>query len=215
LWWPPDAGRIGPVDVTPPPVRRGLAFLVPALAVLAAVLTVAGTFLPLFRSEEPFGSGGADVIRSAIGAWSTQYQFPAQNEINSASAPVGLPLLVASAVLLAAAVLGIRQAVTRRPGPAADRTTLAGAAFHLGAVGTVGMLGTRLSDAGRIRVEVTLGIGLWLLIAAALAAALAAVLSLRERAGGRPEWADPDVAFADTTTPPSGVAITVLPPERD
>ncbi|WP_410668509.1 hypothetical protein [Amycolatopsis sp. cmx-4-68] len=203
------------MDVTSAPARRGPAFLVPALAVLAVVLTVAGAFLPLFRSVEPIGSGADDVIRSVMGAWAIRYKFPGHDEISSSSAPVGLPLLVASAILLAAAVLGIRQAATRRPGPAAGRTTLVGAAFLLGAVATVGMLGTRLSDAGRTRAETTLGLGLWLLVAAALAAAVAAVLSLRERAAGRPEWADPDVAYADTTTPPSGVAITVLPPERD
>ena len=38
------------MDVAPRPAR-GMAFLGPALVVLALVLTVAGTFLPLFRSE--------------------------------------------------------------------------------------------------------------------------------------------------------------------
>ena len=29
------------------------------------------------------------------------------------------------------------------------------------------------------------------------------------------DWADPDLAYADTPTPPIGVAITVLPPDPD
>jgi hypothetical protein len=125
-------------------------------------------------------------------------------------------LLLACAILLAAAVLGIRQTVTRRPDPAASRTTLVGAAFLFGAVCTVGMLGAnQLFGSGRSTAETTVEIGMWLLVAAVPAAIVAAVLSLRVPAAGRPDWADPDVAFADTTTPPSGVAITVLPPERD
>jgi hypothetical protein len=208
------------VDVTPQPAprpaRRGMAFLAPAFVVLAVVLTVAGAFLPLFRTTEPFGYGEPGIIRSVRGAWRIAYTFPGRDEVSSPSAPIGIPLLLAGAILLAAAALGIGQAVTRRLGPVVSRTTLVGAAFLLGAVCTVGMLGAPpLSGSGRSRVEISAAIGMWLLVAAALAAAVAAVLSLRVPAAGRADWADPDVAYADTTTPPSGVAITVLPPERD
>ena len=203
------------MDVAPRPAR-GMAFLGPALVVLALVLTVAGTFLPLFRSEEPFGSAEAGTIHSVMGAWRIAYRFPGHDEISSPSAPVGVSLLLACAILLAAAVLGIRQAVTRRPDLAASRTTLVGAAFLFGAVCTVGMLGAnQLFGSGRSRAETTVEIGMWLLVAAVPAAIVAAVLSLRGHAAGRPDWADPDVAFADTSTPPSGVVITILPPERD
>ncbi|WP_206787571.1 hypothetical protein [Amycolatopsis sp. MtRt-6] len=183
-------------------------FLVPVLATLAVALAVTGTFLPLFRNEQPFTSG---TVRTVVGAWRTHVTLPGRDEISGPSAPLGAALLVGAAILLAAAILGFR-----RPGPAASRTTLAGAAFLLGAVGTVGTLGVQwLYDPGRTGPGLSLEPGLWLLIAAALTAMAAAALSLREPAPGRPEWADPAVAYADTTTPPSGVAITVLPPERE
>jgi hypothetical protein len=205
------------VDLTPePPARRGGAFLAPALVALALALTIVGTFLPFFRTEQAVGWETAGVARSVVGAWRIDFTFPGETEISSPSAPLGLPLVLASAILLAALVLGIRQAATHHPGAAATRTAFAGAAFLAGAVCTIGMQGARrLVDDGPPQTETTLLPGMWALVAAVLAAAAAALLSLRRPVAGRPEWADPTVAFADTTTPPSGIAITVLPPEDD
>ena len=202
------------MDLTPePPARRGGAFLAPAFVALALALTIAGTFLPFFRTDQQTGE---EPTRSIVGAWRIDFTFPGRAEISSPSAPLGLPLVLASAILLAALVLGIRQAATHHPGAAASRTASGGAAFLAGAVCTIGMQGAGqlLGDGPRLT-ETTLLAGMWVLLAAVLAAAAAAVLSLRRPAAGRPEWADPVVAFADTTTPPSGVAITVLPPEGD
>lgn len=187
------------------PVRR---FLPPVLTALAVVLSATGTFLPLFHSEQLIG-GPSEVITSVMDAWRIRFRFPGQDEIDSPSSPVGIPLLLASAILLVAVVLGIR-----KPGPAASRTTLGGAAFLLGAVCTAAMLGAgRLSGSDALGANTTTGAGMWLLIAAGLLAAAAAALTFR--ASGAPEWADPAAAYADTETPPSGVSITVLPPERD
>ncbi|WIY03755.1 hypothetical protein QRX60_07845 [Amycolatopsis mongoliensis] len=205
------------MDPTPePPARRGGAFLTPALVALALALTVAGTFLPFFRTDQLVGWETAGVARSVVGAWRVDFTFPGQPETSSPSAPLGLPLVLASAILLAALVLGVRQAATRHPGAAASRTAFGGAAFLAGAVCTIGMQGARrLLDDGPALTKTTILAGMWLLMAAVLVAVAAAVLSLRRPAAGRPEWADPAVAFADTTTPPSGVAITVLPPDDD
>ncbi|MEU0790854.1 hypothetical protein ABZ342_12350 [Amycolatopsis sp. NPDC005961] len=193
-----------------------MAFFVPVLVVLALALTVLATFLPFFRTEQLLGASDDEVARSVLRAWRVDYSFPGQAELSSPSVPLGFPLLLASAILLTAAVLGIRQAATRRPSPAARRTTLAGAAFLAGSVCTIGMHGaSRLFDDRPAQVDTTVLAGMWLLLAAVLAAAGAAVLSHRRFAAGRPGWADPALAFADTTTPPSGVTITVLPPEND
>ncbi len=177
----------------------------PALAALSAALTVTGSFLPLFAREEPLDSG--NVISSVTGAWRYTFRFPGQEELSTPSTPVGIPLLLAGALLLLAAVLGFRRAA-----PAA---TLAAAVFQLGAVCTVAMLGVSVGNE-RSHAEVTLGTGMWLLIAAALPAVVAAASSIRGwGAPSRPDWADPEAAYADTETPPSGVVITVLPPEPD
>lgn len=214
MWWPRSGGKIGGVDLPEPPARCSGAFLAPALVALALALTVVGTFLPFFRSEESVGWESGGVARSILSAWRIDFTFPGHAEISSPSAPLGLPLVLASAILLAALVLGIRQAATRHPGAAAARTAFGGAAFLAGAVCAIGMQGARrLVDDGPPHTETTLLPGMWVLVAAVLAAAAAAVLSHRRPSASRPEWADPAAAFADTTTPPSGVVITVLPPE--
>jgi hypothetical protein len=183
--------------------------LSPAFSALALALTVVGTFLPLFRTEEPAGtdssSGTAYLVQ---GAWQASMSVPGQDEISAPTPPIGLSLLLAAAILLAAMVLSIRQAAIGRPGEAPGRTTLAGAAFLAGAVCTIALLGMgRALTSGRLRAETTPLAGTWLLIAAVVAAVAAAALSFgRSAAKAGP---------ADTETPPSGVVITVLPPEHD
>lgn len=184
-------------------------FLVPALATLVAALTIAGSVLPLLIREQPTGSG-TETMRSVQGAWWYWYTFPGQGELSSPSTPYGIPLLAAVALLLLAAVLGVR-----RPGPAASRTTLVATVFQLATVCTVAMLGVPVGR-DRFELEVTLGAGMWLLMAGAVPAAVAAAMSFRQPGSPNgPDWANPDAAYADTDTPPSGVVITVLPPERE
>jgi hypothetical protein len=202
------------VALTSRPVHLGL--FAPVFTALAFSLTVLGTFLPFFLTEQSVGLEPSGIARTTSRAWRIDYTFPGQGELSSPAAPIGLPLLLASALLLVAGILGIRQSVTGRPSAAVRRTTLAGATFLAGVVCTIGMDGApRLFSDRTPEVETTALAGMWVLTAAVLAAAAAAVLSDRRFAAGRPEWADPEAAFADTTTPPSGVVITVLPPEDD
>ncbi|MDX3188522.1 hypothetical protein PV458_08970 [Streptomyces sp. MN03-5084-2B] len=188
-------------------VRR---FLAPVLVALVAVLTITGSFLPLFVTEQPVGNG-TEMMRSVIGAWRYWYSFPGQDELSSPSTPYGIPLLGAGALLLLAAVLGFRRA-----GPTASRATLVAAAFQLGTVCVVAMQGVIVGRGERPSPEVTLGTGMWLLVTGAVLAAVVTAMSFRGPGSpDRPGWADPDAAYADTETPPSGVVITVLPPERE
>ncbi|MCR6485229.1 hypothetical protein M8542_20585 [Amycolatopsis sp. OK19-0408] len=187
-----------------------------ALAGLALALTIAGTFLPFFRIEQAMGAGSGESMHNVLRAWRIDYAFPGQPEQTSPGPPLGLPLVLASVLLLAALVLTVRQAATGRPLAAARRTTLVAAAFLAGAVCTIAVQGAgNLFEDGAPLTVTTVLAGLWLLFAAVLVAAGAAALTHRAAAASRPEWADPTVAYADTTTPPSGVAITVLPPEDD
>ncbi len=186
------------------------AFVAPGLVVGATALTVVGTFLPFFRTEQSVGLEPSGIAQTTLRAWRIDFSFPGQGEISSPSAPLGVPLLLAAAILVAAAILG---AVTRKP---ARRTTLVGAAFLAGAVCTVAVQGMRgLVDDGRPQVSTTPLAGTWVLLAAVVVAAGAAVLSNAGRLAATPGWADPEAAYADTPTPPSGVVITVLPPEDD
>lgn len=182
------------------------AFVAPVLVVCATALTVVGTFLPFFRTEQSVGLEPSGIAQTTLRAWRIDFTFPGQGEMSTPSAPLGVPLLLAAAILLAGAILG---AVTRRP---ARRTTLVGAAFLAGAVCTVAVQGMRrlFNDEGP-EVSTTLLAGTWVLLAAVVVAAGAAALSNL----GTPRWADPEAAYADTPTPPSGVVITVLPPEDD
>lgn len=198
------------MDVTPEPARR---FLAPVLTALTLALTVAGAFLPFYRTDQPAGIGSPGTVRTVVGPWGLRFTFPGQDEISSPSAPSGVSLLLASAILLAALVLASRQAATRRPSAATTRTALVAAAFLAGVVCTIVLQSTRgLFEEARVPTETTLLAGTWVLIAAVPIAAAGAIALFGRR---RPEWADPAAAFADTTTPPSGVAITVLPPEDD
>lgn len=123
--------------------RRGRAFRAPVFVALALALTVAGTFLPFFRTEQPVSSDADGVARSTLRAWRVDFAFPGEAELSSPAAPLGLPLVLASAILLVALVLTIRQAAARRPGVAASRTATGGAAFLAGAVCTIVMDGAR------------------------------------------------------------------------
>lgn len=226
----PVAPEPPPAEPTPatdeadrPDPRR---FVAPVLAVVAAALTFAGGFLPLFEIRETFGpdfsasSEDRGVLFTYTG-WRTQLSFPGQEVQDQPSAPLGAPLLLAAALLLAVAVAGVIYASRRSEGVLARWLALAAAVFLPGVVLTIGMegLGTAIRDENGVT-STSLGSGMWLLILATLLAAGAAVVGALWTREPVPAWADPAVAFADTATPPSGipvqtaeVSITLLPPE--
>ena len=210
----PVAERV-PVPELPP--ASALRFLAPALAVAAALMVLLGSFLPLFVIQQYLGGREATVagVTANETAWGTTYEVPGQDAVDQGGAPVGIPLLFAVAVLTAAALVAFP-----RPGGALGRWLIAaGAVFTAGVVATIGMTGIGWSvTAGRNDLLVSVAPGMWLLIAGAVVAAAAAVLAhlpVRGRGRAISGWADPAVAYADTPTPPSGVAITVLPPEPE
>jgi hypothetical protein len=200
-----------------PPAAAGLPrFLPPVLAALAALLAVGGCFLPLFRmlQELDFRQGFPDAqLTITETAWGNRIEVSGQPATDRPGVPVGIPVIIAIVVLAVASFAGFA-----RPDRALTRWLLsAGALFTAGVVTTVGMSRFELSAiAGEeVGLEVSTGPGMWLLALATVLAAGAAVLAhlpLRN-AGRNPGWADPAVAYADTPTPPSGVAITFLPPD--
>lgn len=173
-------------------------------------MTALGAFLPLFLIRQSFGPVQRFLdtqLTVTETAWGSSFEVPGQEVTDQTGSPVGIPLLLAVAVLVAGAL-----AAFARPGP--GRWLVAGGAvFAAGVVLTVGMDGIGWSVAtGGESLDVTLGPGMWLLIGGTVAAAAAAVLACLP--GRTPGWADPAVAYADTPTPPAGVAITVLPPDE-
>ncbi|WP_410639607.1 hypothetical protein [Amycolatopsis sp. lyj-346] len=191
-------------------LHRGPVVLAGAAALLAAV----GCFLPLFEmSQELDLRQGFISARLTIteSAWGNRVEVSGQEVTDRPGAPVGIPVFIAVVVLAVAAFAGFS-----RPGRGLTRWLLsAGAVFTAGVVTTVGMSRFELAAiAGReVDVEVTTEPGMWLLIVAAALAAAAAVLAHLPRR--KPGWADPAAAYADTPTPPSGIAITVLPPDDE
>ncbi|WP_439376511.1 hypothetical protein [Amycolatopsis lexingtonensis] len=207
---PPQQASVEAAEAPKPPAAGVLRFLPPALTLLAALLTVAGTLLPLFRVQEHLNLRQRSFeTRLAITqtAWGTTIEIPGQEVTDRAGAPLGVPLVLAAILLFAAVFVAFSR-------PARGRWFIGGAAvFTAGVVSTVAMSRFELSAlVGPVDLEVVTAAGMWLLFlatAVAVAAAVVAHLTLRTR-----DWADPAVAYADTPTPPSGVAITVLPPEE-
>lgn len=220
---PQTAPEPDPVPVPLPeaepdqPLESRPSRLVPAfLTSAAALLTVGSLFLPLFRLDQQIG------VRQRIldarltitqTAWGIRIEFPGQETAERAGAPVGIPLIVAVILLAVAAFT----AFSRPERPSARWLVAAGAVFTAGVVLTVGMTGLEFAALVGPEADMDAGpaAGMWLLIVATVLAAAAAVVAYlplrRETTDG---WADPAVAYADTPTPPTGVAITVLPPEK-
>ncbi|WP_310967688.1 hypothetical protein [Amycolatopsis sp. 505] len=218
---PPAAPAAAPTPAQAPapepPASRLPRHLPAALAALAALLAVGGCFLPLFRmlQELSFRQGFGDAqLTITETAWGNRIEVSGQEPTDRPGVPVGIPVIVAIVLLAAAAF-----AAFSRPGRGLTRWLLsAGAVFAAGVVTTVAMFRFELAAiAGEeVDLEVTTGPGMWLLALAAVAAAAAAVVAHLPLLGHLrdPAWADPAVAYADTPTPPSGVAITVLPPDE-
>ncbi|WP_285482335.1 hypothetical protein [Amycolatopsis sp. NBRC 101858] len=191
-------------------------FLAPALTAVAALMAVGGLFLPLFRLQQHInirqGFFEAQLTVTET-AWASRTEIPGQEVTEQGAPPVGIPLIFAVLVLAVAAFTAYS-----RPDRGLGRWLIAaGAFFTAGVVSTAGMTGPGwASMADGLDLDVVTGAGMWLLIGATALAAVAAVLAYlpaRRRTLGT--WADPALAYADTPTPPSGVAITVLPPEPD
>lgn len=213
----PTAARPAPaaIPVLPPPgtgPSRLSRLLLPALTALAALMAAGGCFLPLFRlqphldlRQRAFMEAQLTVTQTA---WGSRIEVPGQDAADQAATPVGIPIVLAVLLLAVAAVFAFSR-------PGRGRWLITAAAFFTGGVvATVGMSGlgwSVMSDGENL--NVVTGAGMWLLIAATAVAAVAAVLALRS-ARRRDDWTDPALAYADTPTPPNGVAITVLPPDE-
>ena len=214
---PAPAADPEPVPVTEAAAPSGLLrSLPPALTAIAALMTVGGLFLPLFRLQQHInirrGFFEAQLTVTET-AWVSRTEIPGQEVTEQAAPPVGIPLILAVLVLAVAAFTAYS-----RPDRGLGRWLIAaGTFFTAGVVSTAGMTGPGwASMADGLDLDVVTGAGMWLLIGATALAAVAAVLAYlparRRTLGG---WADPALAYADTPTPPTGVAITVLPPEPD
>ncbi|WET80288.1 hypothetical protein P3102_03275 [Amycolatopsis sp. QT-25] len=183
------------------------------LAALAMMLTLVACFFPLFTTEHRLSVGSSERVMLVFvqGAWDTTANQVGQPTFTMSTAPIGIPLLVAAAILLAAAVVGARVAGLRRPG-ASDRwlTTIA-AVFLAGVVITVATLGSGRELGEDVKVTLTLEAGMWALFAAVTAAVGAAVMRHRVQGDGVP--VDGDSALAEMPTPKDGLSIMVLPPE--
>ena len=191
-----------------------LRFLPPVLAAVAALMTAAGCFLPLFRLQQHvsvrqrFFEAQLTVTETA---WGNRLEIPGQDAAEQGGSPFGIPLILAVLVLAVAAFTAFS-----RPGHGAGRWLIgAGAFFTAGVVTTVGMTGPGWSAmAEGVDLEVATASGMWLLIGATALAAVAAVLAYLPAWRRTEDWADPALAYADTPTPPTCVAITGLPPEE-
>ncbi|WP_372671238.1 hypothetical protein [Amycolatopsis kentuckyensis] len=205
---PAEPAQPTPTSEAPAETPKLLRFLPPALTAAAALMAAGGLFFPLFRLQQHVSvrRGAFDTqLTVTETAWGSRLEVPGQEAAEQAASPIGIPVLLAVILLAVAAFTAFAR-------PRHGRWLIgAGAFFTGGVVLTVGMDGPGLSAmADGLDFEVTTAAGMWLLIAAtAVAAAAAVVAALPSR-----NWADPALAYADTPTPPSGVAITVLPPEE-
>lgn len=173
---------------------RAPALLGSALCLVAAGLTVAGTFATLFSGEL---RAAGHVLTMTITGW----DFVATGGPKWGAAPVtGVPLSVAAGALLVAAVAGF-VAAPRRSTPAARR--LAGAAcgvataFLAGVVATVTTQVVSWEEAfqpvdspvgATVEFSSGVGLGFWMLVAAVVFALPTAFLALRP---GRVDKAGP------------------------
>ncbi len=207
----------GPTDPVEEPVRTGRPeprrLVAAGLATLALVMTLIGCFFPFFTTEHRLGFDRSEKIVVVViqGAWETKIVQDDGPSLVLATSPVGVPLLIAAGILLAATVVSARAARLRRPGTLDRWLTTIAAVFLTGAVTTAAMLGFGRQLGEPTDGTLTLEAGMWALFAAVVAAAAAAVMSHRVEQPAIPTAGDPDLA--DLPTPKDGISITVLPPE--
>ncbi|UUV35521.1 hypothetical protein NQK81_19420 [Amycolatopsis roodepoortensis] len=218
----PDAPPVivsisGPTDPVGEPVRPGRPeprrLVAAGLAALAMLLAVLGCLFPFFSIEHRFSFDRSDavVVVFVQSAWDTKVLQPNDPPFSAPSTPVGIPVLIAAAILLAAVIVSARASRLRRPG-ALDRwlTTIA-AVFLTGVVATAATLSFGRTMGESIETTTTLGAGMWALFAAVVAAAGAAVMSHRVQDDEVPVSGDP--SLADMPTPKHGISVAVLPPD--
>ncbi len=200
-----------PSEPNPAPKFEPRRFIPSALALLASLLTLIACFQPFFRTEtslnQGFGDDDLDRYVSTQGAWSFEMIVPGEAPLSYPGPPLGFPLMLAAAVLLAAAIVGIRYASAP-----ARWFASAGAVFLTGVVATSGMQGLTRADSPIARdTTVTVGLGQWLLITAVVVAVAGAIASHRLRP--EPLAAPGNSDLADMATPRDGFSITLLPAE--
>lgn len=181
----------------------------------AAVLALLGMFQDLLITRNVAGD---DEFRYAITSWGARIETNGVAEPAPQGMPLnGLPLTVAVAVLLGAAVLGMVSA--NRPGArwgqATNLTSVIAATFLAGTVATIGVQELWWLDVFRAEVgaggddtsSVTLGPGYWTLVVGVALAIFAAVLAWRQ-SRREPLRVEPD-------TPRLGIPVVVrrLPDE--
>ncbi|GAB3707841.1 hypothetical protein GCM10027598_11490 [Amycolatopsis oliviviridis] len=181
------------------------------LVALAMVLTLVGCFFPLFRSQHrtDFDRGQSFELLTVQSAWGSEFVQMGETFKQSAI-PVGIPLVLAAVLLLAALLVSARAAYRRPNGLDRWLTTIA-AVFLIGVVATIGMLGIGIGIGPSIETTTTVEAGMWALFAAVAASVGAAIMSHRVQADEVPMVGDP--GLADMPTPKDGISITVLPPE--
>lgn len=208
-----DISPAGASGHQPAPTSRPRAVagaLAPLLTASAAAATFAGVFLPLVNVAQSYAQGTRGPQRSVevFGTFTVQITQPDGHVDSAPWMPLGVPMLLAVAALVAGMVVAVR-----RPGsPLARWVMSAVAAFDLGVALTVGssLFAFHASGPDDFLVEATPGFGLVLTLAGAVLAVAAAVCTHL----ARPKTPlDMDAVLAEAETPPSGVAITVLPPE--
>ncbi|MBO0840276.1 MAG: hypothetical protein J2O49_05615 [Sciscionella sp.] len=152
------------------------------LCTMAAVCAVLGTVLPYVVVQYTAGQPGSVTDRMETSMWSTSVSSPAGQLAGPGQPPLGIPLALAAALLVAAAVIGVPgERATRRGQLTAARVlTACGAGLLAGPAAL--LVTTTLYNAGLLTGVSTesarWGAGMWLSLAAVLAAVVALVLIL-------------------------------------
>ncbi|MEU6643072.1 hypothetical protein ABZ863_11025 [Saccharomonospora sp. NPDC046836] len=222
---------LGPVQpgAQPSASPRPLGVVAAALAFIAAGLTIAGSFLPIFSGQ--LTVLGSTQFEMTVTSWG----FTTSASDQEGGVPNnGLPLIFAALLLILAglaAVLAIRDRAGPRARGAAVLTTAIGTAFLAGVVWTVLMQVLSLQDTLRptgaatgndaFQVQSAIGLGLWLFIGATLLGIVATALALRLMLADRAmdsEPITPRYGFPAPTPPPANAdappAAPPWPPTR-
>jgi hypothetical protein len=187
---------------------RTLAYWPPLLCLLAAALAATGSFLPLFVSTVRLGYPNV-VLVTTVTAWELRATANGLPDSTQDVAPLNaLPLVLAVALLLATVLLVRRRVVL----------AVAAAAFLAGAVATVGVqelawkvnfrptgITTSIPDLG---IDLAVGRGFWLLVGAAVLAAVAALVAVRQAD------ATPESEREEPETPRLGIPVVVRLPDE-
>jgi multisubunit Na+/H+ antiporter MnhB subunit len=185
--------------LTPPvlwPVARlrqfgGLAWII------AAGLAVGGTFAPLIE---------APVLSMTVNAWGPDKGASAASDVFP---QLGIPIVVGAVVLVVAALLALTSTRLHPASAAVLASRLLGVGatgLTAGATATVYLAMSVNVDRNETGLQVTLGLGMWLLVAASVVGLVGMVLTLVPRVEQRVE----------PETPPMGVPVVrVLDPEFD